>query len=283
MEEFIMSRVYFRLFSLATMWLLISAAGMAQFALRSGIQGVVTDESGAVVQDACVTLKDLDRNQTYQTKTNGEGLYAFTNLIFGRYQVTVERTGFNKAVSGEISLASQGTRRVDIPLKAGEVTGTVSVTAETTTLQNDQGVVGQIVDRKFIETLPIKGRNFTGLSVLSPNVTTSGGNDGAGTSSVGSHHVISNVTYVVGGGGNNGYYMNGVNINDNWVGAQSYTPSTEALVEAKLDVANFSAENGRDVSTFSIAGLYIERRFPRATEVQYRHVSGQRRGRLWLL
>ncbi len=233
--------------------LLITAYASAQFSLRGSINGVVTDESGAVVQDADVTLSDLERNQSYRTKTNAEGLYAFTNLTLGRYQITVERTGFSKSVSAIITLASQEAQRVDLPLKTGEVTATVNVSSESSIIQTDQGVVGQIVNRKFIETLPVKGRNFTGLSVLSPNVTTTGGGNSAGTFSVGSHHVIANTTYVVGGGGNNGYYMNGVNINDNWVGAQSYTPSTEALVEAKLDVANFSAENGRDLSTFAIS------------------------------
>jgi carboxypeptidase family protein len=236
------------LFSLA-----ITSQVSAQFSLRGSINGVVTDESGAVVQDAEVTLIDTERNQASKAKTNADGLYGFANLTFGRYQITVACPGFSKAVSGAITLASQETQRMDIRLKAGEVTETVSVTTEASAIQNEQGVVGQLVNRKFIETLPIKGRNFTGLSALSPNVTTMGGRNNSGTDSVGSYHVISNVTYVVGGGGNNGYYMNGVNINDNWVGAQSYTPSTEALVEAKLDVANFSAENGRDISTFSIS------------------------------
>jgi Carboxypeptidase regulatory-like domain/TonB dependent receptor len=233
--------------------LIITSQATAQFSLRGSINGVVTDESGAVVQDADVTLTDTERNQTYKTKTNSEGLYAFANLTFGRYQVTVERPGFSKAVSGAITLASQEAQRMDIRLRAGEVTETVSVTSEASTIQHEQGLVGQVINRKFIDTLPIKGRNYTGLSVLSPNVTTFGGGNSPGTFSVGSHHVFSNVTYVVGGGGNNGYYMNGVNTNDNWVGAQSYTPSTEAVVEAKLDVANFSAENGRDISTFSIS------------------------------
>jgi hypothetical protein len=243
-----------KLLSVAFFFLLVmTSQASAQFSLRGSINGVVTDESGAVVQDADVTLTDTERNQTYKVKTNSEGLYGFPNLTFGRYQITVERAGFSKAVSVAITLASQEAQRMDIRLKAGEVTETVSVTSESSTIQNEQGVVGQLINRKFIETLPIKGRNFTGLSVLSPNVTTFGGGNSAGTFSVGSHHAISNVTYVVGGGGDNGYYMNGVNINDNWVGAQSYTPSAEALVEAKLDVANFSAENGRDISTFSIS------------------------------
>jgi Carboxypeptidase regulatory-like domain len=240
--------------SIAVLFLLIiTSQATAQFSLRGSINGVVTDESGAVVQDADVTLTDTERNQTYKTKTNSEGLYGFANLTFGRYQVTVERPGFSKAVSGAITLASQEAQRMDIRLRAGEVSETVSVTSEASTIQHEQGLVGQVVNRKFIDTLPIKGRNYTGLSVLSPNVTTFGGGNSSGTFSVGSHHVFSNVTYVVGGGGNNGYYMNGVNTNDNWVGAQSYTPSTEAIVEAKLDVANFSAENGRDISTFSIS------------------------------
>src|SRR5262245_14939447 len=172
--------------------LVITSQTSAQFSLRGSINGVVTDESGAVVQDADVTLTDTERNQTYKTKTYSEGLYGFANLTFGRYQVTVERPGFSKAVSGVITLASQEAQRMDIRLRAGEVTETVSVTSEASTIQHEQGLVGQVINRKFIDTLPIKGRNYTGLSVLSPNVTTFGGGNSSGTFSVGSHHVFSN-------------------------------------------------------------------------------------------
>src|SRR5262245_27332412 len=169
-----------KLLFLAGLFLLLTTSyATAQFSLRGSINGVVTDESGAVVQDADVTLSDLERNQSYRTKTNPEGLYAFTNLTLGRYQITVERTGFSKSVSAINTLASQEAQRVDIPLKPGEVTATVNVSSESSIIQTDQGVVGQIVNRKFIETLPVKGRNFTGLSVLSPNVTTFGGGNSA--------------------------------------------------------------------------------------------------------
>jgi hypothetical protein len=207
-----------------------------------------------VVPDVPVRLVDVDRNQTLETTTNGEGIYTFDNLSFGRYQVVVEQQGFRRAVSETIEIASQQTKRLDVALEPGAVAETMEVEAEDGTVAADEAVVGQVVDRKYIETLPIKGRNFTQLVTLAPNVTTYVQNNrNPETYSVGSHQVVSNVTYTVGGGGNNGYYLNGVNINDNYVGAQSYTPSTEALVEAKVDVANFSAQNGRDISTFAVA------------------------------
>jgi hypothetical protein len=241
--------------SLALAWvLLINVSASAQFTLRSGISGVVTDTSGAVVPDCTVRLTDVDRNQTYDTTTNSDGLYTFNNLNFGRYRVSVEQPGFRKAGTDVVELASQQAQRIDFSLQPGAPTEVMDVSSDAATIQADQAIVGQVVDRKFIETLPVKGRNFTAFATLAPNVTTSTqSNRDPETYSVGSHQVASNVTYTVGGGGNNGYYLNGVNINDNWVGAQSYTPSTEALVEVKLDVANFSAENGRDVSTFSVA------------------------------
>ncbi|MGE5646046.1 MAG: carboxypeptidase regulatory-like domain-containing protein [Acidobacteriota bacterium] len=234
--------------------LLASNAALAQFTLRGTLGGLVTDSSQAVVQGADVTLLDLDRNQTTSTKTNAEGLYSFTNLTPGRYQVSVEFAGFKRAVSDTVTLATQQNLRIDLALEPGGITETVEVKAGAAPLiQTEQSVVGQVVDRDMVASLPALGRNFTAFAALAPNISTFPRGNYGDTWSVGGFHSIGGVNYVAGGGGDNGFYMNGVNINDNWVGSTSYAPSIEAISEVKVDVANFSAANGRDISTFQVS------------------------------
>jgi len=242
-----------RMAMLAILSLTLTTTAPAQFTLRSGVGGLITDPSSAVMPGVPVLLKDLERNQTYNTTTNESGHYSFTNLPAGRYQVSVEQAGFHKALSDPIVVASQETARVDLSLQLGEVSETVEVKAAAPLIQTEQTVVGGVADRKLVETLPTLGRNFTSLVNLAPNISTSPRPNEGDTWSVGTHHVVGGVSYIAGGGGDNGFYMNGANINDNWVGGLSYSPSIEAVSEVKIDVTNFSAANGRDLSTLNVA------------------------------
>lgn len=234
------------------MAVLFAGSAWAQFTLRSGITGLVTDATEAVVSGAKVELKDLDRNQSYNTTTNQAGLYSFANLTPSRYQVTVEQSGFKKAVSAVITLTGQNTARVDLALEVGQVTESIEVTSAVPLLQTEGAAVGQVVNKTFIESLPVMAGTFTALSALSPNISSFPKSNSGGTWATGGHQVVGGSEVIPGGGGDHGVYMNGTNINDNYMGSISYAPSLEAIAEVKIDVANFSASNGRDVSNMTI-------------------------------
>lgn len=238
--------------SLLVLALLLATGARAQFTLRGSISGVVTDPSDSVVPNVAVTLNDLDRNQVYTAQTNETGVYAFNNLTPGRYQATVQRQGFLKLVSAVVTVSTQQGVRVDLRLQVGQVAESIEVTAAVSLLQTEQSVVGQVVQRDLIELLPTVGRNFTGLGVLSTGLTSFPRNDSGSTWQVGAHGAIGGVDYAPGGGGDIGFYMNGMNINENYMGGASYSPSIEAVSEVKVDAANFSAASGRDISTFTI-------------------------------
>jgi hypothetical protein len=231
---------------------LVASCAWAQFTLRSNITGLVTDQSQSVIPNVTVVLTDLDRNQISKTQTNETGLYLFSNINPGRYQVSAEPPGFRKAMSAPMEVTAQQTVRVDLALEVGNVTQTVEVTSTVSALQTEQNEIGQTVQRALVEALPVKGRNFTAFSTLSPNISAYPRGNDSGTWNVGGHHLIGGVDIVAGGGGDNGFYMNGANINDNWVGGVSYAPSMEAISEVKVDVAGFSAANGRDISTVQV-------------------------------
>src|SRR5262245_29866707 len=230
---------------------LTSAAAQAQFALRSKVEGTITDTTGAMLPGVTVTLTETTRNQIQTATTDTSGAYAFSNLAPGTYTVTAELAGFIKMVSQPITLGSAANAKADLTLHVG-VSETVEVVSETPLVHTDQVSVGVAVDKVLIDAIASKGRNFTSFVQLAPGISTQPRSDEAGTYSAGSHHVIGGIDYVAGGGGNNGFYVNGVNANDNFVGGQSYSPSLEAVDEIKVDVANFSAANGRDLSSLSV-------------------------------
>ncbi len=223
----------------------------AQFALRSKIEGTINDTTGATLPGVTVTLTETTRNQVQVATTDDSGTYAFSNLATGVYTVSAELSGFVKALSQPVTLGSASTTRVDLVMNVG-VSETVQVVQEVPLVHTDQIAIGVAVDKALIDTIASKGRNFTSFVQLAPGITTQPRSDEAGTWSAGSHHTIGGIDYVAGGGGNNGFYVNGVNANDNYVGGQSYSPSLEAVDEIKVDVANFSAANGRDLSTLSV-------------------------------
>jgi hypothetical protein len=125
----------------ALLFLVGCAAAWAQFTLRSSITGVVTDASQAVIPSASVTLTDLDRNQVNRAQTNDLGLYTFPNLTPGRYQVAVEKQGFQRTISEVVTISTQQTARVDLALSVGEITQTVEVTGGAALLQTEQSTV----------------------------------------------------------------------------------------------------------------------------------------------
>ena len=212
--------------------LVVVVAVSAQITLRSNISGIITDASGSVVANAKVTLNDLDRNQTITAQTDTNGLYRFTNLNTGRYQVTVEQGGFKKAISNQVQLATQQNVRVDLALEIGSVNETVEVKSTGPLLQTEQPNVGGIVDRNFVDNLPARGGNFSNFAVLASNISVTNVRGAAATNdSAGARHSGGGINFRAGGGGDNDYSINGVNSNDNFVDLFNYVPSKEAVTE----------------------------------------------------
>jgi hypothetical protein len=210
---------------------------LAQFSQRGSISGRVTDSSGAVVPDIRVTLTDIGRNQTDTTQTNDRGLYTFAQLSDGRYQVSVEAAGFRKSVSDIISISTGQAARIDISLEVGQLTETVEITASVPLLQTGQAVIGETVARDVLNTLPVKGRNYTAFAQLAPNMyTTPSGGPGGG------------VTFMPAGGGDVGMFLNGLYTVMSW--GNNYNPNIESLSEVKVETAGFSASNGQDIATY---------------------------------
>ena len=236
----------------------LPVTALGQFAQRGGINGAVTDSSGAALPGTPVTLIDVDRNLTQSQKTDAAGHFEFTGLVAGQYQISAQSPGFEAVKSDPIQVTIGTTVRYDLKLTVGSVKESVIVTSSSPLLSTEHASVGVEITEQQMQELPMNGLNFTSMAALTPGVSTEVQNNinPGGSYAVGSQFSSGGVVFTSGGlvqgSRDNGFYINGVNINDNYESSISYEPASAALQNAKIDVSNFSAANGHDISTFSI-------------------------------
>ena len=147
-----MSRTTYSLVRLAMCGLFLCSVVMtanAQF--RAGVQGTVSDSAGALVPDAKVVLKNTETAKTQEATTNAEGFYRITGLAPGKYELTVEKTGYKKSVAESLNVSAENIQGMDVILEIGEITAVVTITNDTTAqLETENANVN-----KGITTMPI--------------------------------------------------------------------------------------------------------------------------------
>ena len=153
-----------------TICLLIFSAALlyGQGGANGTILGTVTDNSGAVLANAAVDVTNTATNVTNHTQTTASGDFTVPFLSPGTYTVTVQVTGFQKAVSSNISLVVGQQQRVNMSMKPGAVSETVEVQANAVALDTDSAQISQIVTTKQVDELPLNGRNFLNLLFITP-------------------------------------------------------------------------------------------------------------------
>ena len=232
---------------------LAAPAVWAQVVITSTIVGNVTDPQGAMIPEAKVTLRNVDTGVQWTAVTNGSGDYQFPNLIAGHYKVEVAKEGFAKSISTSIPLENGTTQRVNIALKVGQSEQVVEVTAAAALVKTDDANVSEVIQNKFVRDLPIEGRSFLNYAQIVP-MFNSGTSDNsriawglASATSTGAKQLnVGGTEYGV------GYYIDGLNNNDNWVEGPVTNVNMDAVQEVKAEVINYSAEYGRDVGQISL-------------------------------
>jgi Carboxypeptidase regulatory-like domain/TonB-dependent Receptor Plug Domain len=221
---------------LATLFL-FSAGAPAQTG-TSRITGTVTDTTGAVVQGATVTALNEATGIAQTQTTTDAGLYAFPSLPVGKYTITVEKTGFKTAKRTANILEVNTPLTADMTLAAGEVSEVVTVQAGAEQLQTSNAVIGNVVEQKAIEELPLNGRNPLTLITLEPGVTQrSFGGAGSGIHVNGSRDRAYNVT------------IDGIEANESSVPnpvSNLYRLNPDNVQEYKVTTNNATAEEGRN-------------------------------------
>jgi hypothetical protein len=207
------------------------------------VNGSVTDASGAAIADAQVTLTNLGTSEKRTQSTGNEGFYSFVNLNPGRYKIDVEKPGFKHTTRSEVVVEVQQTSRVDLTMQVGEVTQSIEVTGETSLLQPETSSLGQVVEERKANELPLNGRNIFNLITISPAAIAQGG---AGGTPVG-QNPFSWGNYQVGGSfANEGaQYLDGQPLNIGYINLPIVIPTQDSISEFKVQYNNLGAEWGK--------------------------------------
>jgi hypothetical protein len=215
---------------------------MAAQSTTGSIAGAVMDPSGAFVPNATIIVTDLGTNIETRTTSDQTGNYVVTPLPIGHYSVTVEAKGFKKFVASGITVNVQDRLRVDATLQLGQAADTVEVQSTAPPLETDTSTLGQVVDSKRIVDLPLNGRFFTRLAVLTTGTvpTPSGARDEntGGFSANGVRPYQNN--FILDGVDNN-------SLSEDLVSQASFVvgPPPDAIAEFRVETNAMSAEYGR--------------------------------------
>jgi Carboxypeptidase regulatory-like domain/TonB dependent receptor len=206
------------------------------------IVGTVKDPGGAAVSGARVVVREADRGSILTIQTGEQGEYVASPLRVGRYTVAVEKEGFKKSVAGPVTLNVQDRLAVDVTLQLGAATETVTVTATDFHLDTETSDLGQVVDGRRATTLPLNGRNFAQLALLSAGVAPTEPGSRAETSFGFSSNGARSLQ--------NNFLLDGVDNNANLgdlLNGSTYViqPSVDAIGEFKVQTNAYTAEFGR--------------------------------------
>src|SRR6202522_1178607 len=212
------------------------------------ISGTVADASGAAVPDAQVTLTSAATGAKQTYTTSGDGLYSFVNLNPGEYRLDVEKAGFKHVKRESIVVQVQQAVRIDVAMEVGAVSQTVEVTAETPLLTPTSTSLGQVIDQRETNEIPLNGRNVFALITLSPAAVAGGSGSGSATggSQVGPNP-FSWGNYQVGGsfGNESAEYLDGQPVNIGYINLPVLIPDQDAISEFKVQYNNLGPEWGK--------------------------------------
>ncbi|HZZ38836.1 MAG TPA: TonB-dependent receptor, partial [Acidobacteriaceae bacterium] len=220
--------------------LMISASASAQGYFGT-VSGVLTDSSGAVISGAKITLVDQNKGFRFSTTSDSGGRYSYRSVAPGVYTVTAEMSGFEKIERTNITVNVGENPTADLKLRVAGSTQTVEVHSQDEHLHVEDATTGVVINRKFINDLPLVDRYVMDLTALTPGVTEA--DDQCGTNCTGTNFVSNgsrNATadILMDGASVTNYEPNG------GVTQATYTPSPEAVDEFRVEQSNFSAEYG---------------------------------------
>ncbi len=233
------SRLRRTLTAFAAAALLLPASAFAQFD-SSTVLGAVKDSSGAVIPGATVTLKNAATGITATAVTDADGSYQFLNVRVGTYSLRAELQGFSAAEAKDVAVTVGARQRVDLALAVGSLGETVEVTGAAKLLETDSSDRGQVIAKEQIVNLPLNGRNYADLALLSPGVRRSAIADSRDAS-----FNVNGLRSAV-----NSFILDGVDNNSYGTSNQGFSNqlvqvSPDAVEQFKVQTNNFSAEYGR--------------------------------------
>jgi hypothetical protein len=217
-------------------FLMFAGTALAQTAQ---LNGRVTDATGAVVPAAAVSVRSAATGTERQTQTNDVGLYTLPLLPPGVYEIRVQHTGFKPVLQSGVRLEVDQRATADFTLEVGATTEQVEVRSSVSRLNTVEASQGQVIDNQRIVDMPLNGRNFLDLALMSGGAVQPANGSRSGGFSVGGQRISQN-NYIMDGIDNNSVELAAAGRR-----AEMVEPSIDAIQEFKVQTNSYAAEFGR--------------------------------------
>lgn len=234
-----------RFLSVFTMLVIFGISIFAQSQSTTGlIQGNVTDQNGAAVSGASITVRNINTGFERTVTSNSDGFFTAPLLPLGTYRVTTTASGFSNTVLENVPVTIGNTLALDISLKVGGATETVDVTGDAEAVDTARTELSTEINQRSVENLPINRRDFSRFALLTPGVSIVQGPDGDEITINGQKGIQNNVT------------IDGADANNPFFGEQrggqrpAFTISLESVKEFQVVPVGASAEFGRSSGGF---------------------------------
>src|SRR5437764_2015206 len=235
-------KVALRLCVLSLLIMALAVAGMAQ--TTASIKGTVTDPSGAAVAGAKVVVKNTAQGIERTTQTNSSGDYEVPALPPGHYTVEVQGQGFQHQQVTNLTLEVSRNSVQNFSLKVASATEVVTVEATAPIIETTTMSVGQTINERTVQEIPLNGRHFVDLALLIPGTVTPPQNGFLTAPLRGQGSFAFNTAGAREDSVN--FMINGINLNDPAQNQITFQPSINTVSEFKVDNSTFSAEYGRN-------------------------------------
>src|SRR5437899_854825 len=223
---------------------LTACGGAALAQSTAALNGTVTDATGAVVPNAQVIVTNQATGVESATQTDTAGAYLFPALPIGIYRIQVTAPGFQSAIISNLKLEVATVVTQNIQLKVGEAAEKIEILADAAVVDTTTNSMGQVINDKTVQEIPLNGRHFTDLSLLTPGTVTPPANGflsaplrGQGSFGINTAGQREDTT---------NWLVNGINLNDNVQNQITFQPPIDTLAEYKIDNSSFPAEYGRN-------------------------------------
>jgi len=241
-QPYRLERAIRRLILLCTISLSMGIVALGQS--TAALSGTVTDPSGAGIPNAKVIAANQATGVASVTQTDAVGSYLFPTLPIGVYRIEVSCSGFQTASLANLKLDVATAATQNVQLKLGAATETVEIKADAATVDTATTSLGQVINDKTVQEIPLNGRHFTDLSLLTPGTVTPPANGflsaplrGQGSFGINTAGQREDTT---------NWLVNGINMNDNVQNQITFQPPIDTLAEYKIDNSAFPAEYGRN-------------------------------------
>ena len=215
----------------------------AQYETAS-VLGYARDLSGAAIANTTITLTNTATDIVQTARTNSAGSFEFPSVLPGPYQIIAESAGFERAQTPIFTLTTNARQRVDVSLKPGSVSETVTVSSAPTLLETETSSRGEVIGTREVENLPLNGRSYADLALLVPGVRRSFLEDQTASSREASFNINGQRSAF------NNFLLDGLDNNNYGTSNQGFAnenipPSPDAIAEFRIEADNYSAEYGR--------------------------------------